>query len=82
MQFSKLLPKISPNLGYIFTPRPSYFKVLDPPLVITNMNNKNVGDRDHEVLGMGSFGEYKLCGKYQQECTYYVHLVYQLLYKG
>jgi hypothetical protein len=24
--------KISPNLGYIFTPRPSYFKVLDPPL--------------------------------------------------
>jgi hypothetical protein len=22
--------------------------------------NKPVGDRDHEVLGMGSFGEYKL----------------------
>jgi hypothetical protein len=32
MQFFRLLPKISPNLGYIFTPRPSYFKVLDPPL--------------------------------------------------
>jgi hypothetical protein len=29
MQFFRLLPKISPNLGYIFTPRPSYFKVLD-----------------------------------------------------
>jgi hypothetical protein len=24
--------------------------------------NKPVGDRDHEVLGMGSFGEYKLYG--------------------
>jgi hypothetical protein len=23
-------------------------------------NNKPVSDRDHEVLGMGSFGEYKL----------------------
>jgi hypothetical protein len=32
MQFFRLLPKISPNLGYVFTPRPSYFKVLDPPL--------------------------------------------------
>jgi hypothetical protein len=31
MQFFRLLPKISPNLGYIFTPHPSYFKVLDPP---------------------------------------------------
>jgi hypothetical protein len=27
------------------------------------MVNKPVGDRDHEVLGMGSFGEYKLYGK-------------------
>jgi hypothetical protein len=32
MQFFRLLPKISPNLGNIFIPRPSYFKVLDPPL--------------------------------------------------
>jgi hypothetical protein len=36
MQFIRPLPKISPNLGYIFihifTPRPSYFKGLDPPL--------------------------------------------------
>jgi hypothetical protein len=24
----------SPNLGYIFTPRPSYFKVLAPPLYV------------------------------------------------
>jgi hypothetical protein len=24
------------------------------------VKNKPVGDRDHEVLGMGSFGEYKL----------------------
>jgi hypothetical protein len=32
MQFFRLVPKISPNLGYIFTPRRSYFKVLDPPL--------------------------------------------------
>jgi hypothetical protein len=32
--FFMLLPKISPNLGYIFTPRPSYIKVLDPPLYI------------------------------------------------
>jgi hypothetical protein len=24
---------------------------------------KPVGDRDHEVLGMGSFGEFKLYGK-------------------
>jgi hypothetical protein len=32
ISFFRLLPKISPNLGYIFTPRPSYFKVLDPPL--------------------------------------------------
>jgi hypothetical protein len=28
----RLLPKITPSLGYIFTPRPSYFKVGDPPL--------------------------------------------------
>jgi hypothetical protein len=34
MHFFRLLPKISPNLGYIFTHRPSYFKVLDPPLQI------------------------------------------------
>jgi hypothetical protein len=30
---------------------------------IKKMVNKPVGDRDHEVLGMGSFGEYKLYGK-------------------
>jgi hypothetical protein len=24
------------------------------------MKHKPVGERDHEVLGMGSFGEYKL----------------------
>jgi hypothetical protein len=27
-------------------------------LPINNRRNKPVGDRDHEVLGMGSFGEY------------------------
>jgi hypothetical protein len=26
------------------------------------VGNKLVDDRDHEVLGMGSFGENKLCG--------------------
>jgi hypothetical protein len=33
------------------------------------MENKPVGDGDHEVLGMGSFGEYKLSTgiKYEQE---------------
>jgi hypothetical protein len=28
-----------------------------------NLSDKPVGDRDFEVLGMGSFGEYKLYGK-------------------
>jgi hypothetical protein len=27
---------------------------------VSEITNKPVGDRDHEVLGMGSFGEYKL----------------------
>jgi hypothetical protein len=38
--FSAILPKISPNLGYVFTPRLSYFKVLDPPL-----HDASVGQR-------------------------------------
>jgi hypothetical protein len=43
--------------------------------------NKPVGDGDHEVLGMGSFGEYKLYGK---STEHYVLLVgaYQLHYKA
>jgi hypothetical protein len=30
---------------------------------LIKMANKPVGDRDYEVRGMGSFGEYKLYGK-------------------
>jgi hypothetical protein len=29
-------------------------------MIIFKNINKPVGDRDHEVLGMGSFGEHKL----------------------
>jgi hypothetical protein len=39
-QFFRLLPKISLNLGYIFTPRPSNFNVLDPPLQKNTYTNK------------------------------------------
>jgi hypothetical protein len=45
--------------------------------------DKPVGDRDHEVLGMGSFGEYNL---YRNLVPARVHSVmyswYQLHYKG
>jgi hypothetical protein len=60
MQFFRLLPKISPNLGYIFTPRPSYFKVLDLPLPAVglfslcakmNLNAKWPGKVDAEFNG-------------------------------
>jgi hypothetical protein len=42
------------------------------PVIMIVDEYKPVADRDHEVLGMGSVGEYKRTGiKYQQEYIMY-----------
>jgi CDGSH-type Zn-finger protein len=48
-----------------------YYVIIIDTCTCDLIKNKPVGDGDHEVLGMGSFGEYKLYGK----STYYVLLV-------